>query len=487
MSTASTPICVVGAGTMGRGIAQTALAAGHSVSLVDPQPDQLTAAAADIEARLAKRHPAIAASLDTLLTACTSMELAPHHPNTVVIEAVLESLDVKAAVFTAAAEHFGAECILATNTSSLSVSEIAARSPMPHRVVGMHFFNPVPVMKLVEVVTGLQTDPQVADDIDKLAVAWGKTVARVTNAPGFIVNRVARGFYGEPLRLLQESVASPATLDAVIRNSGRFKMGPFELMDLIGNDVNAAVTRTVWTAFNFDPRFEPSRIQDELVAAGRYGRKRGHGFYSYAADAEPDTAAQEEAGSPPAQAIRRGTSPELDALVERSGITVTREESTPDVPAELVLDEAVVVVTRGRTARSESAQRGGVPVVVLDRCISFADATGIAVASSHKQSLPTVAAVLNLAGITAHPVSDVPGLVLARTLAVVANEAWETTMHGVATPDDIDTAMRLGTNYPAGPFEWTRTWSRAAVLELLDALWSSYHDTRYRANRLLRD
>ncbi|KQU28490.1 MULTISPECIES: 3-hydroxyacyl-CoA dehydrogenase NAD-binding domain-containing protein [unclassified Rhodococcus (in: high G+C Gram-positive bacteria)] len=487
MTTASTPICVVGAGTMGRGIAQTALAAGHPVYLVDPQQAQLTAAAEDIEARLAKRHPAIAASLDSLLTTCTSIESAPQHPYTVVIEAVLESLDVKAAVFAAAAGHFGPDCILATNTSSLSVSEIAARSPMPHRVVGMHFFNPVPIMKLVEVVTGLQTDPRVADDIDKLAVAWGKTVARVTNAPGFIVNRVARGFYGEPLRLLQECAASPATLDAIIRNSGGFKMGPFELMDLIGHDVNAAVTRTVWTAFNFDPRFEPSRIQDELVAAGRYGRKRGQGFYRYAADAEPDAPAQVQAGSPPAQAIRRGPSSELDAVVERSGITVTYEESARDAPAELVLDAAVVVLTRGRTARSESAERDGVPVVVLDRCLSFADATGIAVASSHEYSLPTVAAVLHLAGITAHPVSDVPGLVLARTLAVVANEAWETTMQGVASPDAIDTAMKLGTNYPAGPFEWTRTWSRSAVLELLDALWSSYHDTRYRANRLLRD
>ncbi|OZC61953.1 3-hydroxyacyl-CoA dehydrogenase [Rhodococcus sp. 15-725-2-2b] len=488
MTTASTPICVVGAGTMGRGIAQTALAAGHSVTIVDPQEHQLVAAAADIEARLTKRHPALAADLESALTTCTSIPLSPRHPNTVVIEAVLESLDVKSAVFTAAADHFGPQCILATNTSSLSVSAIAARCPLPTRVVGMHFFNPVPVMKLVEVVTGLQTDPQVAEEIDTLAVAWGKTVARVTNAPGFIVNRVARGFYGEPLRLLQECVASPATLDAVIRGSGQFRMGPFELMDLIGNDVNAAVTRTVWSAFNFDPRFEPSRIQDELVAAGRYGRKSGHGFYSYATEHTPAEApAQVQLGALAPHAVRRGDSAELDAVLERSSIAVTRDEQAPDAQAELVLDGTVVVITRGRTARSESAARGGTPVVVLDRCISVAEATAIAVASSHVESLSAVAAMLHRAGITAHPVSDVPGLVLARTLAVIANEAWEATMHGVASPADIDIAMKLGTNYPAGPFEWTRDWSRAAVLELLDALWFSYHDTRYRANRLLRD
>ena len=142
----------------------------------------------------------------------------------------------------------------------------------------MHFFNPVPVMKLVEVVTGVQTDPRVADTVAEIAIAWGKQVARVRSAPGFIVNRVARGFYGEALRLVEEQVASARHDRRGDARAGQFRMGPFELMDLIGNDVNAAVTRSVWTAFNFDPRFEPSRIQDELVAAGRYGRKRGHGL-----------------------------------------------------------------------------------------------------------------------------------------------------------------------------------------------------------------
>ncbi|RZL76522.1 MAG: 3-hydroxyacyl-CoA dehydrogenase, partial [Rhodococcus sp. (in: high G+C Gram-positive bacteria)] len=320
MTTASTPVCVVGAGTMGRGIAQVALAAGHRVSLVDPQESQLRSAAEEIAARLVKRHPEIATTLDERLTTCVSLDLAPRHPNTVVIEAVLESVDVKTAVFVAAAERFGDQCILATNTSSLSVTEIAARSPLPSRVVGMHFFNPVPVMKLVEVVTGLQTDPQVADLIAEMSVAWGKQVARVKNSPGFIVNRVARGFYGETLRLLQENAASPATLDAAIRGAGQFKMGPFELMDLIGNDVNAAVTRSVWTAFNFDPRFEPSRIQDELVAAGRYGRKRGHGFYSYSESAAHEAPTPTPVGELPEKVSLSGSCKLLETLVSRAGI-----------------------------------------------------------------------------------------------------------------------------------------------------------------------
>ena len=204
--------------------------------------------------------------------------------STLVIEAVLEALDVKTEVLGRAARHFGPQSVLATNTSSLSVTQIAAQTPSPSRVVGMHFFNPVPLMGLVEVVVGLQTDPLVADEVASIAHEWGKDVARVKSAPGFIVNRVARGFYGEALRLVEEQATSPAVIDEVIRSSGQFRMGPFELMDLIGNDVNAAVTRSVWTAFNYDPRFEPSRVQDELVAAGRLGRKSGHGFYEYATD-----------------------------------------------------------------------------------------------------------------------------------------------------------------------------------------------------------
>ena len=484
MTTASTPICVIGAGTMGRGIAQVALAAGHPVSLVDPQQAQLEAAATELAARLAKRHPEVAANLDAQLGTYAAIDQAPNHPDTVVIEAVLESLEVKASVFAAAAKHFGDRCILATNTSSLSVTEIAARSPLPDRVVGLHFFNPVPVMKLVEVVTGLQTDPQVTDRIDELAVTWGKQVARVKNAPGFIVNRVARGFYGEALRVLQEQAASPATLDAALRGAGQFRMGPFELMDLIGNDVNAAVTRSVWTAFNFDPRFEPSRIQDELVSAGRYGRKRGHGFYSYAEDAAPPSPALVRPGDLPGTVGLRGQCGQLKAIISRADIAA---EPLDGDGTELVLDEAIVMVTRGLTAHAESAARGGAPVVVIDRWISAENATGLAVAASHPEALSTVAALLDRAGIHAYPVDDVPGLIAARTLAVIANEAWETTLHGVATADDIDLAMRLGTNYPAGPFEWTAAWGTGAVVGILDRLWETYHDTRYRTSRALRD
>ena len=487
MTVSSTPICVIGAGTMGRGIAQVALAAGHSVSLVDPQNEPLLMAVRDIESRLLRRHPTIAAELSTRLGTFTSITETPQHPDTVVIEAVLENLDAKIAVFRDAAVHFGSRCVLATNTSSLSVTAIAAGSPLPERVVGMHFFNPVPAMKLVEVVTGLQTDPAIAEQIALLAVEWGKEVAHVRSAPGFIVNRVARGFYGEALRLVEEQVASPATIDEIIRAAGGFRMGPFELMDLIGNDVNAAVTRSVWTAFNFDPRFEPSRIQDELVAAGRYGRKTGQGFYSYVNEAtsEVQPPAVVTPGELPDTVELVGACAQLETILDRCGVSLKRADG--DDGHAVLASGAVVRVTRGRSAYAESQALGGLPVVVLDRWVSPSTATGLAVSASDEDALASVAALLEQAGLTAVEVSDTPGLVLARTLAVIANEAWETMLHGVATPADIDTAMKLGTNYPAGPFEWTDQWGPGAVEELLDQLWATYHDTRYRASRALRD
>ena len=313
----------------------------------------------------------------------------------------------------------------------------------------------------------MQTDPQVADTVAEIAMAWGKRVARVRSAPGFIVNRVARGFYGEALRLVEEQVASPATIDEVMRGAGQFRMGPFELMDLIGNDVNAAVTRSVWTAFNFDPRFEPSRIQDELVAAGHYGRKRGQGFYSYIEGANAEKPVGVSRAEVPVSVTLNGSSPQLESLLERSGVVVEPSEGHGEAT---LGDGTLLRITRGRTARDESRALGGTPVVVIDRVVSPDETTAIAAAASHPAGLGAVAALLGQGGITVHEVADAPGLVVARTLAVIANEAWETALHGVATPVDIDVAMQLGTNYPSGPFEWTRRWGPAAVLEIIDAL-----------------
>jgi 3-hydroxybutyryl-CoA dehydrogenase len=479
-------ICVIGAGTMGRGIAQVALSYGHLVSLVDPSERQLEAATAEIIDRLGRTDPEAGHVAAGRLTAASSVTTTTAHAGTITIEAVVEDLSVKQEVLSTALQHYGDDCILATNTSSLSITQIAATVPDPSRVVGMHFFNPVPVMKLVEVVRGLQTEIAVAEAVAALAVAWGKRVAQVSSSPGFIVNRVARAYYGEALKLLEEGAATPPVLDELMRSAG-FRMGPFELMDLIGVEVNLAVTRTVWEAYNFDPRFAPSRIQTELVASGRLGRKSGRGFYRYGADIErtlPEPVRPIPGDHPTVRL--HGHDDQLDTFLERAGIAreVCGSEGDETASVELV-GLGSVVISRGLTAQHEARMRG-VPVVVSDRCLDPATTSAVALASSGEPIAGAWVGILDKAGIRAYRLPDVPGLVLCRILSMIANEAWEAAHQGVAAPADIDTAMLYGTNYPAGPFAWCAEWGAPYVLDVLDRLWSEYHDPRYRASQLLR-
>ena len=238
-----------------------------------------------------------------------------------VIEAVAEDLAVKQSLFADLEKVVAPDCVLATNTSSLSPTAIAAGLSHPGRLVGLHFFNPAPVMRLVEVVSGLATDPAVAAAVTRLAEDWGKQVVQASATPGFIVNRVARPFYAEALRLAEEQAASPATIDAVLTRAGGFRMGPFALMDLVGQDVNEAVTRSVWTAFGYDPRFAPSLLQRSMVEAGWLGRKTGRGWFRYGDDAAPPEPDAAPARPAPAYVTEHGESP-LRVLLGRSGAEV---------------------------------------------------------------------------------------------------------------------------------------------------------------------
>ena len=276
-------IAVIGAGAMGAGIAQVAAQAGHPVLLLDNRPGAAAQAIEGIDRQLGKRvekgklsaeaRTATIARLQAVeaIEALADCEL--------IIEAIVENLEVKRALFRQLESICGEHCILASNTSSLSITSIAAQLKHPQRLLGLHFFNPAPVMALVEIVSGLASDPALAECLYDTAKAWGKKPVHTRSTPGFIVNRVARPFYAESLRLLQEGAADCPTLDALMRDAGGFAMGAFELTDLIGHDVNYAVTCSVFDAYYGDTRFLPSLIQKELVDAGRLGRKSGHGFY----------------------------------------------------------------------------------------------------------------------------------------------------------------------------------------------------------------
>lgn len=276
-------IGILGAGTMGAGIAQLAAQAGYKTLLYDLSREQLDKGLKGIDHNLSKAVEKGIVTQQTMLDALSNLTLIDDIGQLkadVCIEAVVERLDVKVAMFKQLAEINGPNCILATNTSSIPITRVAAAIPHPERVVGMHFFNPAHIMKLVEIISGAATSSEVASTIYQLALKMGKKPVYANDSPGFIVNRVARHYYVEGLKLLEENVGDHETIDALLESSG-FKMGPFRLMDLIGVDTNYSVTSSMYESFHFDAKFRPSRIQQQKVDAGHFGRKTGKGFYQY--------------------------------------------------------------------------------------------------------------------------------------------------------------------------------------------------------------
>jgi 3-hydroxybutyryl-CoA dehydrogenase len=489
-----TEVAVIGAGAMGAGIAQIAAAAGHRTKIFDAKPGTAEAAIAGIAGTLEKLAgkgritPNDAAAATRLLQSASSLDECKSAG--LVVEAIVENLDVKRKVLAEVEAVVCAECIIASNTSSISITAIGAGLKRPQRLLGMHFFNPAPVMELVEIVSGLATDPAVAETIYATAVAWRKVPVHTRSTPGFIVNRVARPFYAEALRLLNEQAASPATIDAIMKEAGGFRMGPFELMDLIGHDVNYAVTRSVFEAYYNDPRFTPSLIQKELVDAGFLGRKSGRGFYLYGAEVEARIPTSEPPEPVPRRAALAKTGPLTNALAKRLSGKIEFDRGLANGSRdEVEVDGATLGLTDGSSATQRANESGRNDLVVIDLALDYATATRVGLSRADQCSEAAYRATVGLlqaAGFAVSPLKDVPGMAVMRTVAMLANEAADAVDQAVCTATDVDSAMRKGVNYPRGPLAWADSIGLAAVQEVLDNLARHYGEDRYRTSSLIR-
>ncbi|GAB3456378.1 3-hydroxyacyl-CoA dehydrogenase [Insolitispirillum peregrinum] len=489
----STPVAVVGAGAMGSGIAHIAARAGHPVFLYDSRPGAAADAVASQRASFATLAQKGKLDADTAHAASAALQAVDTLDELagagLVIEAIIEDLTVKQELFRRLEAVTAPDCILASNTSSLSITAIASALDAPQRLAGLHFFNPAPLMALVEVVSGLATAPAVVDTLMATAQGWGKTPVRAGSTPGFIVNRVARPYYAEALRLLDEQVSDTATLDALYRDAGGFRMGPFELMDLIGHDVNFAVTSSVWRAFFHDPRFTPSLIQQELVAAGFLGRKSGRGFYDYRGGERPDVQVAPHCPAPNG-IVLHGDHPATAALTARlqaHGVACQHQSADDDRLASV--GSAVLYPTDGRTAAQRAASSGIADTAVLDLALDYRQASRLAMTCAPHctpAARQALTGLLQAAGIAVSWLADSPALAVMRTVAMLANEAGDAVHHGVCSAAAADTAMRLGANYPCGPLAWADRIGVATVVRVLDHLAAYYGEDRYRLSPYLR-
>ncbi len=484
---------IVGAGAMGRGIAQIAAQAGLSVYLYDTAQAALASARdslRDTWDKLVQKGRLDAPRAEAALQALTLCEdLAQLRDCDLVVEAIVERLDAKQGLFRQLEDIVGEACILASNTSSLSITAIAVACRLPARVAGYHFFNPVPLMKVVEVIDGLRSDPAVGDALTELARRMGHTPVRAKDMPGFIVNHAGRGLNTEGLRLLQEGVADCAQVDAIMTGQAGFRMGPFELMDLTGLDVSHPVMESIYRQFFDEPRFRPSPLTTVRLAGGLLGRKTGQGFYAYvdgkkqiAPEAPPPSVAHmPEVWVSPARPEGRA---EVVELLERLGARVQQGDRPGD-------DALIVVTPLGEDATTAACDQGldarrTVAVDILHGLPEGRRRTLMATPLTAQAWRDAAVARFSSDGAPVTLVQDSPGFVAQRIVATIVNIACEIAQQGIATPEDIDRAVTLGLGYPKGPLAMGDALGAARIVEILRNIVRVTGDMRYRPSLWLQ-
>lgn len=481
-------LAVIGAGIMGRGIAQIAAQAGIRTLLYDSRPGAAQEARASVLAQWLKLvekgrfdREAAARADASLIVAGDLATLAPCH---VVIEAIVENLDAKRELVRALDALLTADCLIASNTSSLSITAIAAGSRHPQRIGGFHFFNPVPLMKVVEVVDGLLTAPWVSAALAALAQRCGHRPVHARDTPGFIVNHAGRGYGTEALRILGEGIAEFHHIDKILREGAGFRLGPFELFDLTGLDVSHPVMESIYRQYYEEPRYRPSPITGQRVNAGLLGRKSGRGFYRHEDGKQEEIPEAHAPAALPASVwvSRAGLSSSLVELLRKLGAHIDRGMR----PAAQSL---CLVAPLGQDATTSALDEELDPARTLAvDCLLPLDKRRTLMTTPLTTASMRAAAhgLLSSDGVPVTVIGDSPGFVAQRVLAQIVNIACDIAQQRIASPEDIDAAVTLGLAYPRGPLAWGDAIGAARILGILDALHIFYGDPRYRASPWLK-
>jgi 3-hydroxybutyryl-CoA dehydrogenase len=483
---------VVGTGAMGRGIAQIAAQAGSTVKLFDTQPGAAAKAQEAIGSQWAKlhekgrleaerlsEHKARLAPVDTL-AALADCDL--------VVEAIVERLDAKQRLFADLEGIVKPDAVLATNTSSLSVTAIGAAMKRPERLAGYHFFNPVPLMKVVEVIAGLKTEPQICQNLSDYARLMGHTPVAAADTPGFIVNHAGRGYGTEALRIASEGVADYATIDRILKDQAGFKIGPFELLDLTALDVSHPVMESIYHQYYEEARYRPSVITAQRLAGGLLGRKTGEGFYRYI-DGKQQTVdeptAPQGVATPPVWVSTRATRrAELYQLLKDLGAIIETGQSPSPNALTLVAPLGFDITTVAVVERLDPARTVGIDMLIEDaatrrRVLATNPATRVDMRDAAH-------ALFARDGKAVSVIRDSGGFVTQRVVANIVNIASDICQQGVCSPQDLELAVTLGLGYPLGPLAMGNRYGPANVLEVLFNMQTVYGDTRYRPSPWLR-
>lgn len=486
-------LAIIGTGTMGRGIAQIAVLSGIDVYLFDTKAGAAEEAKQFIHSMLERlqvkkrlsEHDAQLAN--SRLTVCDALEGIAD--SDIIIEAIIEKLSIKQQLFSELEALVSAQCILATNTSSLSVTAIASGCQRPERVCGFHFFNPVPLMKIVEVIPGLLTDGNVTKGLLQLGDRMGHQSVLASDTPGFIVNHAGRGFGTEALRIVDEGIADFYQIDKIMTKQANFRMGPFELMDLTGLDVSHPVMESIYNQYYQEPRFRPSTITEQRLQAGVLGRKTQRGFYQY------------EQG----QQIQPKPEPFDDSLVgldrpiwvsskvpagHAAVKALLTELSLPIESGSLPSENAICIVTPlGKDATTCAIEERLNPeqTIAVDTLFSLADhRVCMAPPNIDPEIKQAIKSLFNKDGATVTFIEDSPGFVAQRIVATIVNIAAEMAQRKIASPTDIDLAVTLGLGYPAGPLALGNQLQPSRILTILESMYEFYGDPRYRPSPWLK-